>query len=166
MLYLMNLKNFAGKRKRQTSQKLFQRTECMANSSKGKALSLMDYTHIVGELELHYMGYRVTQAMGGEQLQGLLRAFGPRMEDVLARRQEAREVVEAAGPVGHGEGQHVGELGDELPLPENEGAFFPVAGDDPGDAEVRGLGDGQGPHVDAVAGQEAGELVELPGPVL
>lgn len=31
------------------------------------------------------------------QLQGLLRAFGPRMEDVLARRQEAREVVEAAG---------------------------------------------------------------------
>ena len=58
---------------RATSQKLVQRTECMANSSKGKALSLMDYTHIVGELELHYMGYRVTQAMGGEQLQGLLR---------------------------------------------------------------------------------------------
>lgn len=34
------------------------------------------------------------------QLQGLLRAFGPRMEDVLARRQEAREVVEAAGDGG------------------------------------------------------------------
>ena len=37
------------------------------------------------------------------QLQGLLRAFGPRMEDVLARRQEAREVVEAAGDGGEAE---------------------------------------------------------------
>lgn len=57
---------------RATSQKLFRRTERMANSSKEKALSLMDYTHIVGELELHYLGYRVTDALGGEALHGLL----------------------------------------------------------------------------------------------
>ena len=58
---------------RATSQKLLRRTERMANSSKGRELSLMDYTHIVGELELHYMGYRVMDAMGGEALHGLLR---------------------------------------------------------------------------------------------
>ena len=44
------------------------------------------------------------------QLQGLLRAFGPRMEDVLARRQEAREVVEAAGDGGEAERRARGEV--------------------------------------------------------
>ena len=44
------------------------------------------------------------------QLQGLLRAFGPRMEDVLARRQEAREVVEAAGDGGEAERRACGEV--------------------------------------------------------
>ena len=44
------------------------------------------------------------------QLQGLLRAFGPRMEDVLARRQEAREVVEAAGDGGEAERRAHGEV--------------------------------------------------------
>lgn len=58
---------------RATSEKLWQRTEQMADAAKGTKPYLMDYTHIVGELELHYLGYRVTQAMGGEQLQGLLR---------------------------------------------------------------------------------------------
>ena len=44
------------------------------------------------------------------QLQGLLRAFGPRMEDVLARRQEAREVVEAAGDGGEADRRAHGEV--------------------------------------------------------
>ncbi len=44
------------------------------------------------------------------QLQGLLRAFGPRMEDVLARRQEAREVVEAAGDGGEADRHARGEV--------------------------------------------------------
>lgn len=44
------------------------------------------------------------------QLQGLLRAFGPRMEDVLARRREAREVVEAAGDGGGAERRARGEV--------------------------------------------------------
>lgn len=44
------------------------------------------------------------------QLQGLLRAFGPRMEDVLARRREAREVVEAAGDGGEAERRAHGEV--------------------------------------------------------
>ena len=44
------------------------------------------------------------------QLQGLLRAFGPRMEDVLARRQEAREVVEAAGDGGEADCRARGEV--------------------------------------------------------
>ena len=44
------------------------------------------------------------------QLQGLLRAFGPRMEDVLARRQEAREVVEAVGDGGEAERRARGEV--------------------------------------------------------
>lgn len=58
---------------RAASEKLWQRTKNMADSAKGAKPVLMDYTHIVGELELHYVGYRVTQAMGGEQLHGLLR---------------------------------------------------------------------------------------------
>lgn len=44
------------------------------------------------------------------QLQGLLRAFGPRMEDVLARRREAREVVEAASDGGEAERRARGEV--------------------------------------------------------
>ena len=44
------------------------------------------------------------------QLQGLLRAFGPRMEDVLARRQAAREVVEAAGDGGEADCRARGEV--------------------------------------------------------
>lgn len=44
------------------------------------------------------------------QLQGLLRAFGPRMEDVLARRREAREVVEAADDGGEAERRARGEV--------------------------------------------------------
>lgn len=44
------------------------------------------------------------------QLQGLLRAFGPRMEDVLARRQEAREVVEAASDGGEADRRARGEV--------------------------------------------------------
>lgn len=44
------------------------------------------------------------------QLQGLLRAFGPRMEDVLARRQEAREFVEAAGDGGEADRRARGEV--------------------------------------------------------
>lgn len=44
------------------------------------------------------------------QLQGLLRAFGPRMEDVLARRQEAREFVEAAGDGGEADRRAHGEV--------------------------------------------------------
>lgn len=44
------------------------------------------------------------------QLQGLLRAFGPRMEDVLARRREAREVMEAAGDGGEAERRVRGEV--------------------------------------------------------
>ena len=44
------------------------------------------------------------------QLQGLLRAFGPLMEDVLARGQEAREVGEAAGDGGEAERRARGEV--------------------------------------------------------
>ena len=58
---------------RATSHKLYERSEEMAAKDKpaGEPL-LMSYTHIIGELGLHYMGYRVTDALGGEKLPGLL----------------------------------------------------------------------------------------------
>ena len=52
---------------RKTSRKLLARSQEM-----GGADVLMDYTHIIGELSLHYVGYRVTDALGGEELHGLL----------------------------------------------------------------------------------------------
>ena len=71
-----------------------------------------------------------------------------------------------AGLVRHGEGQHVGKLGDELALPQDLGGPVGVVDDEPGDAEVRGLGDGQGPHVDALLRQQGGQFKELARSVL
>lgn len=58
---------------RATSHKLYERSEKMAAKDKpaGEPL-LMSYRHIIGELGLHYMCYRVTDALGGEKLPGLL----------------------------------------------------------------------------------------------
>ena len=58
---------------RATSHKLYARSEEMAAQDKpaGEPL-LMSYTHIVGELSLHYFLYRVTGALGGEKLPGAL----------------------------------------------------------------------------------------------
>ncbi len=58
---------------RATSHKLYTRSEEMAAQDKpdGQPL-LMSYTHIIGALSLHYLGYRVTDALGGEKLPGLL----------------------------------------------------------------------------------------------
>ena len=58
---------------RATSRKLYERSLEMAAQDQpaGEPL-LMSYTHIIGELSLHYVGYRVTDALGGEKLPGLL----------------------------------------------------------------------------------------------
>ena len=58
---------------RATSHKLYARSEEMAaqDHPQGEPL-LMSYSHILGELSLHYMGYRVTDALGGEKLPGAL----------------------------------------------------------------------------------------------
>ncbi len=58
---------------RTTSHKLYERTLDLAAQDKpqGDPL-LMSYTHIVGELSLHYIIYRVTDALGGEKLPGVL----------------------------------------------------------------------------------------------
>ena len=58
---------------RATSHKLYDRSVEMAKRDKpaGEPL-LMSYTHIIGELGLHYAGYRVMDALGGEKLPGLL----------------------------------------------------------------------------------------------
>ena len=58
---------------RATSHKLYARSEEMAAEDKpeGEPL-LMSYQHIFGELGLHYMGYRIIGAFGGEKLPGLL----------------------------------------------------------------------------------------------
>ncbi len=58
---------------RATSHKLYARSEEIAAEDKpeGEPL-LMNYQHIFGELGLHYMGYRIIGAFGGEKLPGLL----------------------------------------------------------------------------------------------
>ena len=57
---------------RRTSLKLLNRSLEMARKAKLKDAELMDYRHIVGELAIHYLGYRVTDALGGEALPGIL----------------------------------------------------------------------------------------------
>ena len=56
---------------RSTSHKLYKRSETMAKRNKAKSPVLMDYTHIVGEMELHYIVYRVTDDLGGASLKGV-----------------------------------------------------------------------------------------------
>ncbi len=55
---------------RKTSEKLLVRTEKL----KGKRTDvyLMDYTHIAGELKLHFMGYNATRNLKVENSKGLL----------------------------------------------------------------------------------------------
>ena len=58
---------------RATSHKLYDRSVEMAERDKPKGQPLlMSYSHIIGELSLHYVVYRVTDAFGGEKLPGLM----------------------------------------------------------------------------------------------
>ena len=57
---------------RETSHKMYDRSEQMAAEAGEPEPILMSYTHIIGELSLHYLGYRVTDALGGEKLPGLM----------------------------------------------------------------------------------------------
>ena len=57
---------------RKTSHKLFDRSEQMAKDDADKAPDLMDYTHIVGEIGVHHVIYRLTDALGGASLKGIL----------------------------------------------------------------------------------------------
>ena len=58
---------------RGTSHKLYERSLIMAKRDKGSPEPiLMSYAQIFGELSLHYVVYRFTEVLGGEQLTGLL----------------------------------------------------------------------------------------------
>ena len=57
---------------RATSHKLYDRSEKMAEEAGEPKPVLMSYSHIIGELSLHYVIYRVTDAFGGEKLPGAL----------------------------------------------------------------------------------------------
>ena len=73
------------------------------------ASSLIDIEDVASELR----SYRDSVELDPEELaqmqqrmaalQGLMRSFGPTMEDVLARREQARELVAAAGDSGEAE---------------------------------------------------------------
>ena len=65
--YLRNLRVL-----RQTSHKLYDRSAAMAKKDRKKSPVLMDYTHIVGELEAHYLVFHITDVLGGESTKGLL----------------------------------------------------------------------------------------------
>lgn len=57
---------------RKTSHKLYDRTQQMAQNETECTPVLMDYTHIVGEITLHFVVFRVTDSLGGESLTGVL----------------------------------------------------------------------------------------------
>lgn len=58
---------------RKTAHKLYDRSTKMAEEENAdKSPVLMDYTHIVGEMGVHYFIFRVTDLLGGESLKGLL----------------------------------------------------------------------------------------------
>lgn len=57
---------------RSTSRKLLSRSEDLAKRANLDYVKLMDYPHIIGELAIHYLAYRVTDGLGGEQLTGVL----------------------------------------------------------------------------------------------
>ena len=54
---------------RATSRKLYARSEALASLLEDEPQPiLMSYSHIVGELSLHYVCYRLTSLLGGENL--------------------------------------------------------------------------------------------------
>lgn len=58
---------------RAASQKLYARSEALASLVEDDPKPvLMSYSHIVGELSMHYMVYRLTSMLGGENLPGTL----------------------------------------------------------------------------------------------
>lgn len=78
--------------------------------------SLIDVEDVASELrdyadEVDFDPEELERVQGRlAQLEGLMRAFGPRMADVLARRDEAREVVSAASDGGELERRAAEEL--------------------------------------------------------
>ena len=71
--------------------------------------------------------------------------------------------VQAAGHVGDGHPHHRGEAVDVARVLEQGGGLVQVVDDEADDAEVLGLGQGEGPHVDLPLGQHGGEGVQGPG---
>ena len=57
---------------RQTAEKLLKRVEKLAGK-RANTMLLMDYTHIVGELSTHLMGYKMSNNLGGEKSIGLIK---------------------------------------------------------------------------------------------
>ena len=58
---------------RATAHKLYARSEEMAKQADTEQEPLlMSYSRIIGELTMHFTGYRITKALGGEKLPGLL----------------------------------------------------------------------------------------------
>lgn len=56
---------------RQTTAELLGRTEKLS-AKRADVKYLMDYTHMVGELKTHFMGYRFSKNLGGENSKGLI----------------------------------------------------------------------------------------------
>ncbi len=51
---------------RELCRQLDEKQKLMAEEDKNEGYVLMDYTHLVGELEVHYIGYLLTGALGAE----------------------------------------------------------------------------------------------------
>ena len=58
---------------RELCRQLDSKQKLMAEEGNEEDYVLMDYTHLVGELEVHYMGYLITGALGAEN--GILSSF-------------------------------------------------------------------------------------------
>lgn len=58
---------------RELCRQLDSKQKLMADEGNDEDYVLMDYTHLVGELEVHYMGYLLTGALGAEN--GILSSF-------------------------------------------------------------------------------------------
>ena len=80
--------------------------------------------------------------------------------------QDLQYLGQTAGTVVHDGGDDGALLDDKVMGPQDLGGLVGVVDDQAQDAEVGGVGQGEGAHVHAVVGQDLGDLAQLAGLVL
>lgn len=148
------------------------------NPGRYTALVQGEFLQLVNLLLLHYLDVPPGQGGSGgggvrhpEDHIGVVRVLtaqeGVHVLHVhLGVGQDLQDLVQPAGYVGDGHPQHGGDVVDVARVLQDRGGLIHIVHDDAGDAEIAGLGQREGPHVDPVLGQHPRHGAERAGLIL